>query len=155
MARQPHGKIEVDTADLRAFRRAVRQSTDRELPKRLGQANKSVGQLVIDRLQPRPDPASIGAGAGAAVRASASRREVVLRVGGKHRERDSLPKPNKSKARYALATWGRRAAMVPGPRPKRPNIRGTVERHRSEIEEAWIDATLAAMDGAFAATEKR
>ena len=149
------GKIEVDTEDLKRFQRAVRQSTDRELPKRLGQANKSIGQLVIDRLSPRPDPVAIGAGAGAAVRPSASRREVVLRVGGKHRERDSLPQPKKSKARYALATWGRRAAMMPGPRPKRPNIRGTVERNRKDIEEAWIDATLAAMDGAFAKTEKR
>ena len=145
MARQPHGKIEVDTGDLRAFRRAVRQSTDRELPKRLGQANKSIGQLVIDRLQPRPDPVAIGTGAGATVRASASRREVLLRVGGAHRAGHA---PQKQ--------WGKR----PGPlafrrRGPRPYIRQTVEDNRKDIEEAWIDATLAAMAGAFAATEKR
>lgn len=139
------GKIEVNTEDLKRFQRAVRQSTDTELPKRLGQANKSVGQLVIDRLVPRPDPAAVGQGAGASVRASASKREVLLRVGGKHRE-----------GRSPQMQWGKR----PGPnpfsrRPERPYIRETVERHRSEIEEAWIDATLAAMDGAFAKTEKR
>ena len=142
---QPYGKIEVDTEDLRRFQRAVRQSTDRELPKRLGQANKSVGQLVIDRLQPRPDPGAIGTGAGATVRASASRREVLLRVGGAHRAGHA---PYKQ--------WGKK----PGPlafrrRGPRPYIRETVERHRAEIEEAWIDATLAAMSGAFAKTEKR
>ena len=152
---QPFGQIEIDRDDLKRFHRAVRQAQSKELDTRLKQANKSVGQLIIDRLSPRPDPAAIGAGAGAAVRASASKREVLLRVGGKHRERESLPKPTTSKARYALATWGRRAAMMPGPRPKRPHIRETVERHREEIQEAWLDATLAALDGAFYETEKR
>lgn len=142
---QPYGKIEVDTADLKRFQRAVRQSTDTELPKRLGQANKSVGQLVIDRLQPRPDPAAVGQGAGASVRASASKREVLLRVGGKHRA-----------GRSPQMQWGKRPGPNPfGLRPDRPFIRETVERHRGEIEEAWIDATLAAMAGAFAKTEKR
>lgn len=145
MAKQPYGQIEVDTADLKRFQRAVRQSTDTELPKRLGQANKSVGQLVIDRLQPRPDPDAVGTGAGASVRPSASRRNVLLRVGGAHR------------AGYApQKQWGKK----PGPlafrrRGPRPYIRQTVEDNRKDIEEAWIDATLAAMDGAFAKTEKR
>ena len=142
---QPHGKIEVDTGDLKAFQRAVRRSTDRELPKRLGQANKSVGQLVIDRLQPRPDPAAVGTGAGASVRASASRREVLLRVGGAHRANHA---PQKQ--------WGKKPGASPfGRRGPRPYIRQTVEDNRRDIEEAWIDATLAAMSGAFAATEKR
>ena len=140
-----YGKIEVNTEDLKRFQRAVRQSTDTELPKRLGQANKSVGQLVIDRLAPRPDAAAVGTGAGASVRASASKREVLLRVGGAHRA-----------GRTPQMQWGKRPGPNPfGRRPKRPFIRETVERHRKEIEDAWIDATLAAMSGAFAKTEKR
>ena len=139
------GKIEVNTEDLKRFQRAVRQSTDRELPKRLGQANKSIGQLVVDRLVPRPDPAAVGTGAGASVRPSASRREVLLRVGGKHRE-----------GRSPQMQWGKKPGGSPfSRRPQRPFIRETVERNRKDIEEAWIDATLAAMDGAFAKTEKR
>lgn len=145
MANPPFGQVEIDRDDLKRFQRAVRQAESKELDNRLKQANKSVGQLVIDRLQPRPDPAAIGTGAGASVRASAAKRDVVLRVGGKHREGHTPYK-----------RWGKKS--VPNPfrrRPKRPYIRETVERHRKEIEDAWIDATLNAMSGAFHKTEKQ
>ena len=149
MARGKFGEIEINNADWKRFQRGIRRAVDTDLPKRLGQANKSIGQLVISRLSPRPDPAAVGAGAGAAVRASASRREVLLRVGGKHRENASLPHPTKSKARYALAAWGRRSGGFFGRRPKRPHIRETVERNRPEIEQAWLDAVGQALRGPF------
>lgn len=132
------GKIEVD--GLKEFQRAVRKSTDTELPKRLGQANKSIGQLVISKLEPKPDPAAVGKGAGSTIRPSASKRDVLLRVGGTHRA-----------GRTPQMRWGK----FPGrnardPAPDRPHIRGTVERHRKEIEKAYLDATQDAMSGAFA-----
>ena len=145
------GKIEVE--GLKEFQRAARRAADQELGKRLGQANKQIGQLVIDRLVPRPDPAAVGTGAGAAVRPSASKREVLLRVGGKHRERASLPHPTTSRARYALAAWGRRSGGWFVRRPKRPYIRETVERNRPEIEQAWLKAVSTAMKPAFHRTD--
>lgn len=146
MASPPFGQVEINRDDLKRFHRAVRQAESKELNNRLKQANKSVGQLVIDRLQPRPDPAAIGIGAGSSVRASAAKRDVVLRVGGKHREGHTPYK-----------RWGKKAIANPfrAGRPKRPYIRETVERNRKEIEDAWMDATLKAMSGAFHATEKR
>ena len=140
MARGKFGEIEINNADWRRFQSGIRNGVDRELPKRLGQANKSIGQLVISRLSPRPDPAAVGAGAGAAVRPSASRREVLLRVGGKHRS-----------GRTPVMQWGRRPGVA-NPfrrRPKRPYIRETVERNRPEIEQAWLDAVGQALRGPF------
>jgi len=126
-------RIEVD--GLKEFNRAVRRSTDTELPKRIGQANRRIGQLVIDRLQPRPDPAAVGEGGGAAVRASAAKREVLLRVGGAHR-----------KEHEPYMRWGRRPGPVPfGRRPKRPYISETVERNRREIETAYLKAIREAL----------
>lgn len=143
MAKQPFGKIEVDRDDLKAFQRTTRRAVDTELPKRLGQANKSVGQLVISRLQPRPDEAAVGKGAGASVRPSASKREVLLRVGGKHRD-----------GKAPQMQWGKRlGSFICGRRPKRPYIRETVERNRSEIEQAYLDGIRQAMSGSFAKTE--
>ena len=140
----PVGSIEV--VGLKEFQRQVRRSTDKGLPKRLGQANKEIGQLVIDRLQPAPDPAAVGRGAGAAVRPSASKREVLLRVGGKHRAGyDSEGRPLSPRMQ-----WGKRTGRRPGqPAPKRPYIRETVERHRKEIGRKWIKAVAAAMKPAF------
>jgi hypothetical protein len=135
------GQIEVE--GLWEFQRAARRAVDTELPRRLGQANKDIGRLVISKLRPRPDPRAVGVGAGAAVRPSASKREVLLRVGGKHRA-----------GRTPEMQWGRRPARIPGQRPpKRPYIRETVERHRGEIEDAWLAAVAKAMKPAFHTTE--
>src|SRR5690606_36444435 len=67
----------IEVEGLKEFNRAVRAAKDKQLDKRIGQANKKIGQLVIDRLSPSPDPRAIGAGRGATVRPSASKREVL------------------------------------------------------------------------------
>ena len=132
--------IEVD--GLKEFQRAVRAAKDKELDKRLGQANKRIGQMVIDRLSPSPDPRAIGIGKGATVRPSASKREVLLRVGGAHRA--AGPHTNKQ-------PWGARRVQRPGiPAPARPNIQGTAERNFDQIADAWMDATMDAFRPAFA-----
>jgi hypothetical protein len=135
------GEIEVE--GLKEFQSAARRAVDSGLPKRLGEANKSIGQLVISRLSPSPDPSAVGTGAGAAVRASAAKREVLLRVGGAHRAGKS-----------PQMQWGRQ----PGPmafrsRPARPYIRETVESNRDEIEQAYLKAVSQAMKPAFNKTE--
>lgn len=137
----PLRAIEVD--GLKQFQAAARRATDSELPKRLGEAHRHIGELVISRLQPRPDPAAVGTGGGAAVRSSATKREVLLRVGGAHRAKHSPE-----------MQWGRRPARQPGERaPKRPFIRLTIERNRDEISTEYLKAISAAMSGAFAKTE--
>jgi hypothetical protein len=132
------GGIEVD--GLKELNAAIRRATDSELPKRMGQANKLIGELVISKLEPRPDPLAVGEGAGATVRASASKREVLLRVGGAHR-----PKP-------PLSVWGKRRGGV-GRAPKRPFITETARRHEDEIAAAYLEAIAEALDPAFYKTE--
>lgn len=121
---------------------AARKAVDSGLPKRLGQAHKEIGQLVISRLSPRPTPAAVGTGGGSTVRPSASKRDVLLRVGGSHR-----PKP-------PMSVWGKRRALRVGTSaPPRPYIKETADRHRDEIGTAYLEAISRAMDPAFAETD--
>lgn len=128
----------IEVEGLKEFNQAVRRMRSQALNKRLGQANKKIGQLVIDRLSPRPTPAAVGTGKGASVRPSASKREVLLRVGGSHR-----PKP-------PLSVWGaRRVLRVGQPAPDRPFIQGTAERYEDEIGDAYLTALVDAFGPAF------
>lgn len=139
----PFGQVELDRDTWKQFQRTVRRSTDADLPKRIGQANKKIGQLVIDRLRPQPDPAAVGEGPGATVRPSASKREVLLRVGGKHRQ-----------GHAPQMRWGKRAGRsLREQAPPRPFIRQTVEDNRGDIEQAWLEAISEAMDSAFHSTD--
>lgn len=127
---------------LKEFNRAVSAAKDKELNKRIGQANKRIGALVVERLSPSPDPRATGTGRGATVRPSATRREVLLRVGGAHRE---------SGVHTAKQPWGAKRVVRPGTdTPPRPNIQGTAERHFDEIGQAWLDAVTEAFAPAFA-----
>ena len=132
----------IEVEGLKEFQRAVRAAKDKNLDKRLGQANKAIGQMVVDRLTPNPDPRAIGVGRGATVRPSASKREVVLRVGGAHRD---------AGRHTAKQPWGATRVVRPGTKaPARPNIQGTAEANYDEIADAWMDATIGAFAPAFA-----
>lgn len=134
------GGIRVE--GLKEFQAATRRATDSELPKRLGQAHKHIGELVISRLSPRPTPPAVGVGRGADVRASTSKRDVLLRVGGAHRSGKS-----------PQMQWGRKPGRRPTESaPDRPYIRGTIDRHQGDIEDQYLKAISAAMAGAFAET---
>lgn len=128
-------RLEVD--GLREFNRAVRRSVDDDLPKRIGRANKAIGELVITRLRPRPEPAAVGAGRGAEVRASASKREVQLRVGGAHRK--VVPQQQ----------WGKNPVRSFRRAPQRPYIVETADRNYDEISDRYLTAIAAALDPAF------
>lgn len=130
---------------LKEFQRDARRAVDRDLPSRLGQAHKHIGEVVISNLQPRPDPLAVGTGRGSEVRASASKRDVILRVGGRHRA--SGEHTNKQ-------PWGtNHFGAIGSPKPARPFISGTIDRHRAEIGDAYLKAISAAMSGAFADTK--
>lgn len=142
--------IEID--GLREFNQAVRRSVDRDLGKRVGQANKKVGQYVIDHLSPSPNASAVGAGRGAAVRPSASKREVLLRVGGSHRA--AAPANPSSGVKFpAVRQWGVKfTGRVGTPRPPRPHIQGTVEDNLKSIIDFYGEAMADALDPAFAET---
>ena len=132
--------IEID--GMKEFQTAVRRAKDVELNRRLGEANKRIGEMVISRLSPAPDPRAVGVGAGASVRPSTTRREVLLRVGGSHRS--SGPHTRKQ-------PWGRkRVTPVGKPAPDRPYIQQTADRQYDEIGNAWLQATFEALGPAFA-----
>ena len=134
--------------------RLIRAANDKGLNQRLGQANKKVGELVIGKLTPHPDPRAIGAGRGATVRPSASKREVLLRVGGGHRVPTSGPPSPGSPSRDRITRmnpWGAQRVVPPGTKtPDRPFIQGTAERHWDEIGSTWLEATMDAFAPAFA-----
>ena len=137
----------IEVEGLKEFNRAVRMAKDKALDKRIGQANKKIGQLVIDRLAPALDPAAVGAGRGATPRASASKREVLLRVGGAHRAAG----PN-----TRMQPWGaKRVTPVGKPTPPRSFIQGTAAEHFDEIGDAWMDAIIEAFSPAFAEAKSR
>lgn len=121
MADKPPFRIEIE--GYKEFQRAVSRA-DKELAKRLGQVHKDIGAFVISKLQPK----SVGEGAGAKVRPSATRREVLLRVGGVWRDED----PRKRQ-------WGKTQEWPLGEPPDRPDILGTAEDNQTEIEQRLLD----------------
>lgn len=132
----------IEVEGLKEFNRAVRAAKDKELNKRIGQANKRIGQMVVDRLRPAPNPVAIGTGRGANVRPSASKREVILRVGGTHRA---------SGAYTHMQPWGAKRVVRPGTQtPERPFIQGTADANFDEIGDAWMGAIIDAFAPAFA-----
>lgn len=124
----------VKVEGLRELNRALRRVGTKDAPKAVGRAHKRVGTKFIERmLRPRPDPTATGEGRGATVRPSASKREVLLRVGGKHRTQNA-----------PLSPWGVRAGNR-GPdgqfqdAPPRPDIRASVARNYDQLEDLYWD----------------
>lgn len=99
---------------------------DAEARKGIGQANKAIGQRVIDQAQPQP--ATVGAGAGATPRASATTTSVRIIAGGSWR-------PER------FYQWGRswreRAT-------ERPYIRASFEKNLPTLERDYLDALATA-----------
>ena len=100
------------------LRKMLREVGGRELEKELGQVHKRIGEMVISAAGGRNT--GVGEGAGASIRPSASVREVLLRVGGSHRD---------MKARQ----WGRRQIWPGGQAPSRPYLIGAAVKQRSQI----------------------
>lgn len=108
-----------------------------QLPKALGEAHKNVGRFVIGKL-PEGDPHAVGAGSGAAVRPSATKRDVLLRVGHGGR------KAHKEQ-------WG--SVPVQPFQPIRPYIVGAIQDYEAEIEQTFLDEVTKALGPAFFSAE--
>lgn len=89
---------------------------DKDLDKEIGQAHKRVGEFAIRLL----NPTGVGEGRGASIRPSATKRDVLLRVGGGHRDVRALQ-------------WGQRQVWPGGDAPDRPYIVDQLRRQEREI----------------------
>lgn len=130
------GKAHIEVEGLRELQAAIKRQQGR-LPDALGQAHKDVGAFVIGRL-PAADPHAVGTGTGATVRPSASKREVLLRVGHSGRE-------------ASRNQWGKREVQPFA--PGRPYIVGTIEQHQDEIEQRFLDEMVKVLGPAFFTAE--
>lgn len=137
MAKTWAGGAHIEVEGLRELQASIKQQLGK-LPKEIGEAHKDVGNFVIGKI-PEGDPHAVGAGTGARVRPSATKRDVLLRVGHTNRQ-------------AAWYQWGKQ--RVNPPAPGRPFIVGTIEKHQDEIEDYFLDATLKALDPAFFSSGK-
>jgi hypothetical protein len=127
-------QLHIQVDGLKELQRDIKQARGK-MPKAIGEAHKNVGKFVISKLPPA-DPRAVGEGAGAKIRASATKREVLLRVG--HKEREPLPQ----------AQWGKRPKQ-PFEAGGRPYIVGTIEAYEDEIFEEFKRQTMRALRPAF------
>lgn len=137
-------RIEVE--GYRELQQAIRRTGKREVPKALGQLHKAIGTRVIARLSPPPRAEATGAGAGASVRPSATVRDVILRVGGAHRQAGNSVGPPK-------AQWGKRQVW-PGfglNPPPRPHIIQTALSDRETIEDMFLTEVTKVLQANFGA----
>jgi len=129
VAFDPHIKVE----GLKELQADIKQRQGK-LPTEIGQIHKEVGQFIIGKL-PEGDPHAVGMGSGATVRPSATKRDVVLRVGGAHREGKDYMQ------------WGKAAVMPPV--SGRPYIVGAIEDNQEQIEEMFMKKYMDVLGPAF------
>lgn len=87
--------------------RAFKALGGKPLQRELGEVNKDIGRMIIDQAGGRRT--GVGAGRGATIRPSAASREVMLRVGGRHRD-------------SRKEQWGVEQKWPGGNPPERPNL---------------------------------
>lgn len=127
----------IEIEGYKEFVKAARKAADTSIPTKIGEAHKEVGRFVIDKLHPKPSPFAVGEGAGSSVRPSASKREVLLRVGGGWRDNPALQ-------------WGKRQQWNGDVQPpKRPFIIGTARKNSVHIELMLMKAIKEACRPAF------
>ena len=137
----PH--IEVE--GLRELQAAIRAQVGK-LPDALGKAHKNVGAFIIGKL-PAGNPNAVGAGTGATVRASATKREVLLMVGTNAR----TALAEKAGVGVAVEQWGR--TEVQPFESGRPYILGTIEENEEAIGQFFLDEVTKALAPAFYSAE--
>lgn len=125
----------------REFQRDLKQARGK-VPAAIGKAHKETGKMIISRLKPAPTPAAVGKGAGSAVRPSATKRDLVLRAGGKHREKGRIDQ------------WGKRQVDPwRAPTNARPYIVKTALDNEAEIREELLEQLTKAFYPAFASVK--
>jgi hypothetical protein len=130
-------KPHIEVEGLKELQIAIKRGQGK-LPKSIGEAHKNVGRFVIGKI-PAGNPHAVGAGSSASVRPSATKRDVILRVGHGGRE-------------AAKNQWGK--TLVQPFTSGRPHIIGTVLKYQEEIEQLFLDETLRAVGPAFFSASK-
>ena len=119
-----------------------------KLPKALGEAHKRVGTFIISKL-PEASPEAVGSGTGSVVRASATKRDVILRAGTSVRatraREDHVP--------VKFEQWGK-TQVQPFEKGGRPYIVGTIEENLAEIEQMFLDEMLKVVGPHFYSARK-
>ena len=132
------GRVYID--GLPQLKKALRDLGGAELQRELGKVHKSIGEMVIARLGGAQT--GVGTGAGSTIRPSAATREVLLRVGGRHR-REPLPSGRRLPIR--IRQWGKSSIFPPPYRPflvqAARDIMPDIEReYLTGVSRIWTDA---------------
>ena len=122
----------IQVEGLKELQQGLRDANNK-LPKALGEAHKRVGQFIINKV-PEGSPNAVGAGSGATVRASATKRDVILRVGYGARPMHK-------------SQWGK--TEVQPFESGRPYIVGTIEANVDAIEDMFAEEMLKVVGPAF------
>lgn len=117
----------------RDLTRRLQQIGGKELKKEYGQVHKRIGERVIREAGGKQT--TVGAGRGASMRPSASVRDIMIRVGGTHRE-------------SRLDQWGVREVWPGGMPPERPHIIGAAEDIQGEIMDMYEEGVADVADKA-------
>ena len=144
------GRATFQVEGYKEMQRDLRKA-GKEAGKALGQAHKRVGQLIISKLAPAPDPRAVGTGKGANVRPSATKREVLILAGGKHRAQmatDAVARGYDLRSPLAAMSWGKKQSFSKD-RPKRPYIIGTALAHEKEVKDKFAEEVTNAMKPYF------
>ena len=133
---QPRLEIE----GIRELNKILRAAGGRPLQKELGALHKEIGGMVIQAAGGKAT--GVGLGAGSTIRTSAVTREVVLRVGGKHRMVQASGGRKRGKKRLSpkdlirVQQWGARPVR---PHPERPGLIQSAIKIQKRIEDVYID----------------
>ena len=138
---QPKFSAHIRIEGLKEVQAALRNA-ENKLPKALGEAHKEIGQFIIGKV-PQGSANAVGTGTGSTLRASATKRDVVLRVGGANRAAIASERHIATRR----TQWGK--SEVQPFQSGRPYIIGTMEDNRDEILEVFKQKYLKLFDPAF------
>jgi hypothetical protein len=130
------GLAHIEIEGYKEFQRDLKRATGK-MPKALGEAHKKTGALIISKLSPAPMPESVGEGFGAAVRPSATKRDLVILAG------------HGGRVRSPLDQWGKKVVQPFKGAPPRPYIVQTALDHEGEIREYLMNELMDVLAGAF------
>jgi hypothetical protein len=130
------GAAHIEIEGLKELQTAIKKQQGK-LPASLGEAHRNVGSFIIGKL-PAGNPNAVGSGSGATVRPSATKRDVVLRVGHGGRE-------------ASKNQWGK--TEVQPFASGRPYIIGTIKDNQDAIEQMFLDELTKALEPAFYSAE--
>jgi hypothetical protein len=109
------------------------RNAENKLPKALGEAHKEIGRFIIGKI-PQGSANAVGAGSGSELRASATKRDVILRAGSAHRAAIGVKRHIPTR----FAQWGK-TEVQPFAKRARPYIVGFIEKNADEIMDVFAE----------------